>query len=75
MEKGIESREMYCLQLTAAMLNTLDLFFCVQVAALKNIGLNIRRAKLQAGAATGGGGSHKFYITDARKLRYLLGVC
>ncbi len=33
------------------------------VAALKDLGLNIRRAKLGAG----GGGGHRFYITDARK--------
>lgn len=32
----------------------------VQVASLQGLGLNIRRAKLQAGT------EHKFYITDAR---------
>lgn len=37
----------------------------MQVAALKNLNLNIRRAKLKSGDA-GGGGRHKFYITDAR---------
>jgi UTP:GlnB (protein PII) uridylyltransferase len=35
------------------------------VNSLKNLGLNIRRAKLVGGDA-GAGGEHKFYITDAR---------
>ena len=34
--------------------------FWVQIAALKNLKLNIRRAKIKAGA-----GANKFYITDA----------
>lgn len=33
--------------------------------ALKGLGLNIKRAQLQSGSA-GAGGSHKFFITDAR---------
>ena len=33
---------------------------CAQIAALKNLKLNIRRAKLK-----GQGGTNKFYITDA----------
>jgi hypothetical protein len=37
-----------------------------QVAALKGLGLNIRRAKLDTAAGGAGGGEHKFYITDAR---------
>jgi hypothetical protein len=37
--------------------------FSLQVAALKGLGLNIRRAKLETGA----GAMHKFYITDERK--------
>ncbi|KAH7618964.1 putative ACT domain-containing protein DS12, chloroplastic [Nannochloris sp. 'desiccata'] len=35
------------------------------VNSLKNLGLNIRRAKLTGGVA-GAGGEHRFYITDAR---------
>lgn len=35
------------------------------IAALKNLGLNIRRAKLKGGEG-GSGGKHKFYITDGR---------
>jgi hypothetical protein len=34
----------------------------LQVAALKNLGLNIKRANL---AQTGTTGKHKFYVTDA----------
>ena len=37
----------------------------MQVNSLKNLGLNIRRAKLMGGDA-GAGGKHRFYITDAR---------
>ena len=33
----------------------------VQVAALKNLGLNIKRAKLKQ---AGTGGKHRFYVTD-----------
>ena len=46
-----------------------------QVAALKNLGLNIRRAKLQAGE--NGVVRHKFFITDsatAEKVRGRLRV-
>jgi len=37
--------------------------FCVQVAALKNLGLNIRRAKLKRDEEQGVI-KHKFFITD-----------
>ena len=36
----------------------------LQTASLRNLGLNIRRAKVQAGQT---GSVHKFFITDARK--------
>lgn len=39
--------------------------YSLQVNSLKNLGLNIRRAKLKSGDA-GTGGEHKFFITDAR---------
>ena len=37
--------------------------YCVQVAALKNLGLNIRRAKLKRDEEKGVI-KHKFFITD-----------
>jgi len=43
----------------------------MQVGALKNLGLNIRRAKLKSGTE-GSGGKHKFYITDARTSEKIL---
>ena len=42
----------------------------LQINSLKNLGLNIRRAKLTAGE-DGAGGKHKFYITDARTFLFL----